>query len=126
MHAIGAPEGVTLLEFEPMNPEEQQGEPQEVQPPETTREGGPNLEDLPKCPDHQPTSFLKGKPWSILSLLCFINVNLKFSMFDALSYRSWMEPLDAYNFSCPEIHLESYVGLGLNTCLAMLSLVEVG
>jgi hypothetical protein len=47
-------------------------------------------------------------------------------MFDALSYRSWMEPLDAYNFSCPEIHLESYVGLGSNTCLAMLSLVEVG
>jgi hypothetical protein len=62
MHAIGAPEGVTLLEFEPMNPEEQQGEPQEVQPPETTGEGGPNLEDLPKCPNHQPASFLKGKP----------------------------------------------------------------
>jgi hypothetical protein len=31
-------------------------------------------------------------------------------MFDALSYRSWMEPLDAYTFPCPEIYLESYVG----------------
>ena len=28
-------------------------------------------EELPKCPDHQPSSFLKGKPQSILSLPCF-------------------------------------------------------
>jgi hypothetical protein len=70
MHAIGAPEGVTLLEFEPVNPEEQQGEPQ------VTTGGGPNLEDLLECPDHQPASFLKGKPRSILSLLCFHKHNL--------------------------------------------------
>jgi hypothetical protein len=62
MHAISAPEGVTLLEFEPVNPEEQQEQPQEVQPPKTVGEGGPNLEDLPKCPNHRPASFLKGKP----------------------------------------------------------------
>jgi hypothetical protein len=47
-------------------------------------------------------------------------------MFDALSYKSWMEPLDAYTFPCPEIYLESYIGLGSNICLAMLSPVEVG
>ena len=35
MHAIGVPEGVTLLEFEPVFPEEQeQAQEQEVQTPE--------------------------------------------------------------------------------------------
>ena len=71
MHAIGSPEGVMLLEFEPEHQEEQQAaQEQEVQ------EEGVNVEDLPKCPDHQPSLFLKGKPWSILSLLCFLNINL--------------------------------------------------
>ena len=70
--AIGCPEGVTLLEFEPERQEEQQAaQEQEVQ-----AEGGVNVEDLPKCPDHQPSLFLKGKPQSILSLLCFLNINL--------------------------------------------------
>ena len=30
-------------------------------------------EEILECPDHQPSSFLKGKPRSILSLLCFEN-----------------------------------------------------
>ena len=69
MHAIGVPEGVTLLEFEPVHPEEQQqAQEQEVQAPEE----GVNEEVL-ECPDHQPSSFLKGKPQSILRLLCFQN-----------------------------------------------------
>ena len=56
MHAIGVPEGVTLLEFEPVLLEEpQQAQEQEVQAPE-----GVNEEVL-ECPDHQPSSFLKGK-----------------------------------------------------------------
>jgi hypothetical protein len=41
MHAIGAREGVTLLEFELGNPKEQQGKPQEVQPQETVGEEDP-------------------------------------------------------------------------------------
>ena len=58
MHAIGSPEGVTLLEFEPEHQEEQQAtQEQDVQ-----AEGGVNMEDLPKCLNHQPSSFLKGKP----------------------------------------------------------------
>ena len=72
MHAIGSPEGVTLLEFEPERQEEQQA----VQEQEVQTEGGVNVEDLPECPDHQPSSFLKGKPQSILSLICFLNINL--------------------------------------------------
>ena len=71
MHAIGSPEGMTLLEFEPKRQEEQQAaQEQEVQA------EGVNVEGLPECPDHQPSSFLKGKPQSILSLLCFLNINL--------------------------------------------------
>ena len=71
MHAIGSPEGVTLLEFESKRQEEQQvAQEQEVQA------EGVNVEDLPQCPDHQPSLFLKGKPRSFLSLLCFLNINL--------------------------------------------------
>ena len=72
MHAIGVPKGVTLLEFEQVLPEEQQqAQEQEAQAPE---EGA--SEEVLECPDHQPSSFLKGKPQSILSLLCFKNVTL--------------------------------------------------
>ena len=67
MYAIGVPEGVTLLEFEQVLPEEQQqAQEPEVQAPEE----GANEEVL-ECPNHQPLSFLKGKPQSILSLPCF-------------------------------------------------------
>ena len=63
IHAIGVPEGVTLLEFEGANQEEEP-EVQEVDEAVVAK-------DLPECPDHQPSSFLKGKPRSILSLPCF-------------------------------------------------------
>ena len=70
MHAIGVPEGVTLLEFKQGLPkEQQQAQEQEVQ----ALVGGANEEEVLECPDHQPSSFLKGKPQSILSLLCFEN-----------------------------------------------------
>ena len=83
MHAIGSPEGVTLLEFEPERQEEQQA----VQEQEVQTEGGVNVEDLPECPDHQPSSFMKGKPQSILSLLCFSKYQLESFYVDALSTR---------------------------------------
>ena len=58
MHAIGVPEGVTLLEFEQvLSEEQQQAQEQEVQAPE---EGA--SEEVLECLDHQPSSFLKGKP----------------------------------------------------------------
>ena len=69
MHAIGVLEGVTLLKFEAvLSEEQQQAQEQEVQTPE---EGAD--EEVLVCPDHQPSSFLNGKPQSILSLLCFEN-----------------------------------------------------
>ena len=62
IHAIGVPEGVTLLEFEGANQEE---EPEVQEIDEATAE-----EELPERPDHRPSFFLKGKPRSILSIPC--------------------------------------------------------
>ena len=89
-----------LLEFEQVLPEEQQqAQEQEVQAPEE----GANEEEVLECPDHQPSSFLKGKPRSILSLLCFENDYFEYLyMFDALSDRNWMQTLVAYiSIPCP-------------------------
>ena len=70
MH-IGSSEGITLLELEIVEEEDQEA-PQQV-----ALEGEEHTpEELSECLDHRPTSFLKGKPQSILSLLCFTNINL--------------------------------------------------
>ena len=70
MH-IGSPKGVTLIEFEE-EAEDNQGTPQPSAP------EGEELatNELLECPDHRPTSFLKGKPQNILSFLCFIKYYL--------------------------------------------------
>ena len=71
MH-IGSSKGITLLEFNEEEEEDQQETPQAV-----ASEGEEQtLVDLPDCPDHRPTSFLKGKPQSILSLPCFTKYHL--------------------------------------------------
>ena len=62
IHAIGALEGVTLLEFKGASQEEE---------PEVQATDEAATEELPECADHRPSSFLKGKPRSILSLPCF-------------------------------------------------------
>ena len=82
MH-IGSSEEITLLEFNEEE-EEQQEKPQVV----ALGEEEHTLEDLPRCLDHRPTSFIKGKPRSILSLLCFTKISLESFMFDALGYKS--------------------------------------
>ena len=94
MHAIGVPEGVTLLEFEQvLSEEQQQAQEQEVQAPEE----GANEEVL-ECPDHQPSSFLKGKPRSILSLL-ISKMQLKYYcyiyIYCCIKFRCWMQTLAA-------------------------------
>ena len=71
MH-IGSSEEITLLEFN----EEEEGGQQETPKAIAPGEEEQTLEDLPKCSDHRPTSFLKGKPWSILSFPCFIKYYL--------------------------------------------------
>ena len=89
MH-IGSSEGITLLKFKE-EPKEQQEAPQAI-----AQEGEEQtLEDLPKCLVHRPTSFIKGKPRSILSLPCFTKYHLSPFMFDALGYKSCLKTLDA-------------------------------
>ena len=83
MH-IGSSKEITLLEFNEEEEEDQQETPQASTP----REEEQTLEDLPECSDHWPTSFLKGKPRSILSLPCFTKQLLESFMFDALGYKS--------------------------------------
>ena len=51
---------MTVLEFELPGPEGQQ---------EELPEGAE--EDLPECPDHRPSTYVEGKPRSIISLLLF-------------------------------------------------------
>ena len=69
MH-IGSLEGITLLEFEA------EEENQETPQPEAPNGDEQAPKELPECPDHRSTSFLRGKPRSILSLLCFIKYHL--------------------------------------------------
>jgi hypothetical protein len=55
---------VTLLEFEGAVLEEDQEQPGE---PEEAAIEGHAVDELPKCPDHRPSSFLKGKPRCMLT-----------------------------------------------------------
>jgi hypothetical protein len=55
---------VTLLEFEGSISEEVQEQLRE--PKDPAGEGVP-VDDLPECPDHRPSSFLKGKPRCMLT-----------------------------------------------------------
>jgi hypothetical protein len=63
IHAIGVPEGVTLLEFEGAHQEEQE-QPEEPEVPASDESA---VEELPECPNHRPSSFLKGKPRCMLT-----------------------------------------------------------
>ena len=83
MH-IGSTEEITLLEFNEEEEGDQQETPQAVAPGEEEQ----TPKDLSECPDHRPTSFLKGKPLSILSLPLFYKILLESFMFDALGYKS--------------------------------------
>ena len=73
-----------MLEFNEEEEEDQQETPQAT----ASKEEEHTSEELPKCPDHRPTSFLKGKPRSILSLSVFYKIFLESFMIDALGYKS--------------------------------------
>jgi len=79
----GAPQGVTLLEFAPPEPEERMKDP--------PQEGEVGEEDLPESPNHHPTTFIEGKPRSIINILLFLlscsSVNYVWLYIDALSVR---------------------------------------
>jgi len=56
---------MTVLEFAPAEPEEQQREPPQGEGAEEEEE------DLPECPDHRPSTYAEDKPRSIIRLLLF-------------------------------------------------------
>jgi len=62
-HAMGASDATASFELQ-VNPEVQEGNPEvEVQ-----QVGLEEPEEEVECPNHEPASFVKGKPRSILSL----------------------------------------------------------
>ena len=63
IHAIGAPDATVSFELQ-ANPEGQEGN-LEV---EVQQAGPEEPEEEVECPNHEPASFVKGKPRSILSL----------------------------------------------------------
>ena len=85
MHTIGAAEEITLVELK-VNPQE---ESQEVQHQEIPGEGEPKADHLPECPDHEPATFVKGMPRSIISLPILL-MSLKVIRIAALRDRSWL------------------------------------
>ena len=91
MHAIGATEEVTLVELE----DDPQEESPEVQHQEVPDEGELKVDHLPECPDHRPSTFVKGKPRSIISLPTLL-MSPKVIRIDALRHRSCLETLAAY------------------------------
>ena len=101
MHAIGATEEITLVELD-VDPQE---EHQEVQHQEVPGEGEPEA-------DHQPATFVKGKPQSIISLPTLL-MSPKVIRIDALRDMSCLETLAAYYLSLTKnIYHESYLSLG--------------
>ena len=94
MHAIGATEEITLVELD-VDPQE---ENQEVQHQEVLREGESEDYHLPECLDHQPSTFVKGKPQSIISLPILL-MSLKVICIAALRDRSCLETIVAYYLS---------------------------
>ena len=114
MHAIGATEQVTLVELD----DDPQEENPEVQHQEVPKEGEPEANHLFECPDHQPATFMKGKPRSIISLPTLL-MSPKVIRIDALCHRSCLETLAAYYLSLTRnIYHEPYLSLGT---LIMLS-----
>ena len=63
VQAIGAPETIASFELQ-VNPEGQEGNPET----EVQQAGHEEPEEEVECPNHEPGSFVKGKPRSILSL----------------------------------------------------------
>jgi len=64
VHAIGAPEAAASFEFDRVNHEG----PKITQEVEVQPAGQEEPEEEVECPNHEPASFVKGKPRSILSL----------------------------------------------------------
>jgi len=68
MHAIGAPDATSSFELQ-VNPEGQEGNPEA----EVQQAGFEEPEEEVECPNHEPASFVKGKPQSIFKSTTLIS-----------------------------------------------------
>ena len=108
MHTIGAAEEIMLVELK-ADPQEKS---QVVQDQEILGQGELEADHLLECPDHQPASFVKGKPQSIISLPTLL-MSPKVIRIDTLCDRSCLETLVAYYLSLiRNIYHESYLSPG--------------
>jgi len=101
-----------------VNPEGQEGNPEvEVQ-----QVGLEEPEEEIECPNHEPASFVKGKPRSILSLPFTFESLLEYVIsIDAFKYRSCDEALAAFYSILVQISYHYLViELGSSSSLAML------
>ena len=64
VHAIGAPKTTASFDLHQSNPKGQEISPEA----EVQLAGKEEPEEEVECPNHEPASFVKGKPQSILSL----------------------------------------------------------
>jgi len=96
VHAIGAPETTASFELNQANPEGQEFNPEvEVQ-----QAGHEEHEEEIECPNHEPASFVKGKPRSILSLpLYFRKITWLCYIYWCITYMSCDETLAASSSS---------------------------
>jgi len=109
MHAIGAPEATTAFELQVVH------EGQEISPEvEVQQAEHKEPEEEVECPNHEPASFVKGKPRSILSLPFHFESLLEYVIsIDAFTYRSRDETFAA----CYSILVQiSYLYLVIESC----------
>jgi len=90
-HAIGASDAAVSFDLQ-ANREGQEGNPEvEVQQVGLEEPEGEEVE----YPNHEPASFVKGKPWSILSLPLLLKVYLICYIYWCIKYRSCDETFAA-------------------------------
>ena len=118
MHAIGALETTASFELHQANPEGQEISPKvEVQ-----LVGQEEPKEEVECPNHEPASFVKGKPRSILSLPLNFESLLDYVIsIDALRIGVVMKLLLHYTLFLVQISYHYLVvELGSSSSLAML------
>ena len=114
--AIGASDATASYELQ-VNPEGQEGN-LEV---EVQQVGLEEPKEEVECPNHEPASFMKGKPRSILSLPLLSKVYLICYIYWCTKYRSCDETFAAFYSILVQITYNTLVvELGSSSSLAML------
>jgi hypothetical protein len=86
------------------------------------------VDELQECPDHRPSSFERGKPWSILSLL-FYKSNLLYMSFIYCCIKLYelSETVNAFiTILAYTYYIITLLGLESNNCLALFRPIAIG